>query len=110
MVSLASDSADPDRVYAAVGTYTNDWDPANGAVLRSTDRGASWKKADLPFKLGGNMPGRGMGNGWRSTRTATACCTWARPAGTGCGGRPTRGRAGRRSRPSPTRELRPGPE
>ncbi|MFF5157601.1 cellulose binding domain-containing protein [Streptomyces sp. NPDC000348] len=61
VVSLASDSADPDRVYAAVGTYTNDWDPTNGAVLRSTDRGATWKKADLPFKLGGNMPGRGMG-------------------------------------------------
>ncbi|MFH8448391.1 cellulose binding domain-containing protein [Streptomyces fungicidicus] len=61
VVSLASDSADPDRVYAAVGTYTNDWDPGNGAVLRSTDRGASWRKADLPFKLGGNMPGRGMG-------------------------------------------------
>ncbi|GAA2256661.1 xyloglucanase [Streptomyces atrovirens] len=61
VVSLASDSADPDRVYAAVGTYTNDWDPANGAVLRSTDRGASWRKAELPFKLGGNMPGRGMG-------------------------------------------------
>ncbi|WP_431999063.1 cellulose binding domain-containing protein [Streptomyces fungicidicus] len=61
VVSLASDSADPDRVYAAVGTYTNDWDPGNGAVLRSSDRGASWKKADLPFKLGGNMPGRGMG-------------------------------------------------
>ncbi|WP_225079650.1 cellulose binding domain-containing protein [Streptomyces sp. CoT10] len=61
VVSLASDSAAPDRVYAAVGTYTNSWDPGNGAVLRSTDRGASWKKADLPFKLGGNMPGRGMG-------------------------------------------------
>ncbi|CAM5330988.1 cellulose binding domain-containing protein [Streptomyces pilosus] len=61
VVSLASDSADPDRVYAAVGTYTNDWDPGNGAVLRSADRGASWRKADLPFKLGGNMPGRGMG-------------------------------------------------
>ncbi len=61
VASIASDTADPDRVYAAVGTYTNDWDPGNGAVLRSTDRGASWKKADLPFKLGGNMPGRGMG-------------------------------------------------
>jgi hypothetical protein len=48
-------------VYAAVGTYTNSWDPGNGAVLRSSDRGASWQKADLPFKLGGNMPGRGMG-------------------------------------------------
>ncbi|MFE6365196.1 cellulose binding domain-containing protein [Streptomyces sp. NPDC057806] len=61
VVSLASDSVDPDRVYAAVGTYTNSWDPGNGAVLRSADRGASWRKADLPFKLGGNMPGRGMG-------------------------------------------------
>ncbi|MEW2323212.1 cellulose binding domain-containing protein [Streptomyces griseoincarnatus] len=61
VVSIASDSADPDRVYAAVGTYTNDWDPGNGAVLRSADRGASWRKTALPFKLGGNMPGRGMG-------------------------------------------------
>ncbi|WP_329415203.1 cellulose binding domain-containing protein [Streptomyces sp. NBC_00704] len=61
VVSLASDSADPNKVYAAVGTYTNSWDPGNGAVLRSADRGASWRKTDLPFKLGGNMPGRGMG-------------------------------------------------
>ncbi|MFF3846296.1 cellulose binding domain-containing protein [Streptomyces sp. NPDC002328] len=61
VVSLASDSVDPNRVYAAVGTYTNSWDPGNGAVLRSADRGASWQKTDLPFKLGGNMPGRGMG-------------------------------------------------
>ncbi|WP_328500910.1 cellulose binding domain-containing protein [Streptomyces sp. NBC_00457] len=61
VVSLASDSVDPDRVYAAVGTYTNSWDPGNGAVMRSADRGASWQKAELPFKLGGNMPGRGMG-------------------------------------------------
>jgi hypothetical protein len=35
VVSLASDSVDPDKVYAAVGTYTNSWDPTNGAVLRS---------------------------------------------------------------------------
>ncbi|CAL9426696.1 cellulose binding domain-containing protein [Streptomyces sp. enrichment culture] len=61
VVSIATDSVDPDRVYAAVGTYTNSWDPGNGAVLRSTDRGATWRTADLPFKLGGNMPGRGMG-------------------------------------------------
>lgn len=61
VASLATDAVDPDRVYAAVGTYTNDWDPGNGAILRSADRGATWKKADLPFKLGGNMPGRGMG-------------------------------------------------
>ncbi|MBA2810129.1 cellulose binding domain-containing protein [Streptomyces sp. KM273126] len=61
VVSLASDTVDPNKVYAAVGTYTNSWDPKNGAVLRSADRGATWQKADLPFKLGGNMPGRGMG-------------------------------------------------
>ncbi|MFI6250804.1 cellulose binding domain-containing protein [Streptomyces sp. NPDC051016] len=61
VVSLASDAVAPDKVYAAVGTYTNSWDPTNGAVLRSADRGASWQKTDLPFKLGGNMPGRGMG-------------------------------------------------
>lgn len=61
VISIASDSVDPNRVYAAVGTYTNSWDPKNGAVMRSTDRGASWQKANLPFKLGGNMPGRGMG-------------------------------------------------
>ncbi|MFI6460774.1 cellulose binding domain-containing protein [Streptomyces sp. NPDC050538] len=61
VVSLASDSVNPDKVYAAVGTYTNSWDPTNGAVLRSADRGGSWQKTDLPFKLGGNMPGRGMG-------------------------------------------------
>ncbi|MFI1708130.1 cellulose binding domain-containing protein [Streptomyces griseoruber] len=61
VVSLASDAVDPNKVYAAVGTYTNSWDPGNGAVLRSGDRGASWQKTDLPFKLGGNMPGRGMG-------------------------------------------------
>jgi xyloglucan-specific exo-beta-1,4-glucanase len=61
VVSLATDPVDPDRVYAAVGTYTNDWDPNNGAILRSADRGNTWQSTNLPFKLGGNMPGRGMG-------------------------------------------------
>src|SRR3990170_6469786 len=61
IVSLATDAVDPNRVYLAAGTYTNSWDPNNGAILRSTDRGATWQRTDLPFKLGGNMPGRGMG-------------------------------------------------
>lgn len=61
IVSLASDPVDPDRVYAAAGTYTNDWDPNNGAILRSDDRGQTWEVTELPFKLGGNMPGRGLG-------------------------------------------------
>ncbi|MFL6122488.1 hypothetical protein [Actinophytocola sp.] len=61
VVSLATDSVDPNRVYVAAGMYTNSWDPNNGAILRSADRGASWQVSPLPFKLGGNMPGRGMG-------------------------------------------------
>lgn len=61
VASLATDPVDPDRVYVAVGTYTNDWDPDNGAIMRSADRGATWETTELPFKLGGNMPGRGMG-------------------------------------------------
>ncbi|AOS63914.1 WD40/YVTN/BNR-like repeat-containing protein [Actinoalloteichus hymeniacidonis] len=61
VVSLATDPVDTDRVYVAAGMYTNDWDPNNGAILRSADRGESWEVSELPFKLGGNMPGRGMG-------------------------------------------------
>ncbi|WP_419998895.1 cellulose binding domain-containing protein [Streptomyces boninensis] len=61
VVSLAIDESAPDRLYAAVGMYTNSWDPNNGAVLRSGDRGDTWQTSPLPFKLGGNMPGRGMG-------------------------------------------------
>lgn len=97
-VSVAPDPVDPDRVYAAVGMYTNSWDPNNGAVIRSSDRGATWQVTELPFKLGANMPGRGMGerlavdphrtstlylgapdgNGlWRST---DAGVTWSRVA------------------------------
>lgn len=58
--SIAADPVDPNRVYLAVGTYTNDW-AGNGAILRSTDRGDHFQKTDLPFKLGGNMPGRSVG-------------------------------------------------
>ncbi|WP_265442839.1 dockerin type I domain-containing protein [Acetivibrio straminisolvens] len=59
--SLATDPVDPDRVYIAAGMYTNDWLPNMGAILRSTDRGETWEKTILPFKMGGNMPGRSMG-------------------------------------------------
>jgi photosystem II stability/assembly factor-like uncharacterized protein len=61
VASIATDPVNPDRVYAAVGSYTNDWDPNNGAILRSSDRGETWQVTELPFKVGGNMPGRGMG-------------------------------------------------
>ena len=58
--SLATDPVDTNRVYLAAGTYTNDW-AGNGAILRSKDKGDKWEKIDLPFKIGGNMPGRSMG-------------------------------------------------
>ncbi|WP_305783981.1 cellulose binding domain-containing protein [Symbioplanes lichenis] len=61
VLSIAPDPVDANRVYAAVGMYTNSWDPNNGAILRSSDRGATWQATTLPFKVGGNMPGRGMG-------------------------------------------------
>src|SRR5215207_4936433 len=96
VVSIATDPVNPNNVYVAAGTYTNDWTSQNGAVLRSSDRGATWQRTMLPFKLGGNMPGRGAGerlvvdpnrnstiylgvtdgNGlWRSTDSGV---TWAR--------------------------------
>ncbi|MDX6259811.1 MAG: xyloglucan-specific exo-beta,4-glucanase [Kribbellaceae bacterium] len=59
--SLALDPQDPSRLYLAVGTYTNEWSPINGAILRSTDQGRTFRRTDLPFKLGGNEPGRSMG-------------------------------------------------
>src|SRR4030095_2842357 len=61
VVSLATDPVDPNRVYLAAGPYTNDWTDQNGAILRASDRGATWQRTDLPFKIGGNMPGRGCG-------------------------------------------------
>jgi xyloglucan-specific exo-beta-1,4-glucanase len=61
ILSLATDPVDTRRVYLAAGTYTNGWDPNNGAILRSSDKGATWARTVLPFKIGGNMPGRGQG-------------------------------------------------
>ncbi|KAI8260269.1 Xyloglucanase [Colletotrichum sp. SAR11_239] len=59
--ALALDPADANKVYIATGMYTNDWDPNNGTIARSSDKGETWEVTTLPFKVGGNMPGRGMG-------------------------------------------------
>jgi len=59
--SIAADPVDPRRVYLAVGTYTNEWTSQNGAILRSFNYGQTFQRFDLPFKIGGNMPGRNMG-------------------------------------------------
>jgi hypothetical protein len=59
--SLATDPVDPNRLYILAGTYTNEWTNMNGVILRSSDRGNSFQRTSLPFKSGGNMPGRSMG-------------------------------------------------
>lgn len=58
--SVATDPVDPDRLYLGAGTYTNEW-AGNGTILRSTDRGRTFQRTELPFKLGANEPGRGAG-------------------------------------------------
>ena len=58
--SLATDPVDTNRVYIATGAYLQSF-AGNGAIFRSTDRGASWLRTDMPFKMGGNEPGRSIG-------------------------------------------------
>ena len=52
--SIALDPNDSQRVYLAVGTYT--WGTA--AILRSDDQGRTFRRTDVPFKMGGNEAGR----------------------------------------------------
>ncbi len=58
--SIALDPSDPDRVYLSCGTYTNPRVP-DGAILRSDDRGMTFLRTNVPFKMGGNEDGRGNG-------------------------------------------------
>jgi hypothetical protein len=60
ILSIALDPNDAEKVYMACGLYLGDW-AHNAAILSSGDRGATWSKTDLPFKLGGNADGRGTG-------------------------------------------------
>ncbi|MGO4425907.1 WD40/YVTN/BNR-like repeat-containing protein, partial [Streptomyces sp. MCAF7] len=83
VASLASDPVEPNKVYAAVGTYTNSWDPTNGAILRSSDRGATWQTTTLPFKVGGNMPGRGMGERLAVDPNKNSVLYFGAPSGNG---------------------------
>ncbi|KAF8597228.1 Oligoxyloglucan reducing end-specific cellobiohydrolase [Ceratobasidium sp. AG-I] len=59
--ALATDPVEPKRLYVATGMYTNSWDPNNGQIMRSSDYGKTWAVTKLSFKVGGNMPGRGIG-------------------------------------------------
>jgi len=52
--SIAIDPTDPNRLYLAAGMYITSWSPINAAILASDNRGATFQRVDLPFKMGGN--------------------------------------------------------
>ena len=52
--SIALDPSDARRVYLAAGMYIESSSPGYGAILISTDQGATFRRVDLPFKLGAN--------------------------------------------------------
>ena len=58
--SIAIDPGHPSRVYLAAGAYSQSW-ASNGALFRSMDYGRSFKRFDLPIKLGANEDGRCAG-------------------------------------------------
>jgi photosystem II stability/assembly factor-like uncharacterized protein len=58
--SVAPDPVDANRVYLAAGSYTSSVG-GRAAILRSSDQGRTWKRTNLPFKLGANEDGRSMG-------------------------------------------------
>jgi xyloglucan-specific exo-beta-1,4-glucanase len=55
--SIAPDPVDPDILYLAAGMHFR----GEAAIWRSADRGATWRITPVPFKMGGNEDGRGLG-------------------------------------------------
>ncbi|MCD8187758.1 MAG: glycoside hydrolase [Ruminococcus sp.] len=55
--SIATDPIEPNRVYAACGTYMSD----SAALLASDDYGETWYQYDVEFSCGANQSGRGVG-------------------------------------------------
>lgn len=58
--SIGVDPVNARRFYLALGTYTQSW-AGNGAILRTADSGHTFKRTDVPFKMGGNEDGRSAG-------------------------------------------------
>jgi hypothetical protein len=56
--SIALDPNNDQLVYMVTGMYTFE---GNGRIYISSDRGTTWTHYDLPFALGGNNPGRALG-------------------------------------------------
>jgi xyloglucan-specific exo-beta-1,4-glucanase len=60
--SVATSAQHPNRVWAAVGEYSESWNAGNdGAILRSDDYGRTWKRTQLPILMGSNDQGRDSG-------------------------------------------------
>ncbi|MEO0055739.1 MAG: xyloglucanase Xgh74A, partial [Verrucomicrobiota bacterium] len=59
--ALAVDPSDPNRVYMAAGTRY--WNNGRSAILRSSDRGATWQYTDVTslLRVSGNSFGRQSG-------------------------------------------------
>ncbi|MGD1085350.1 MAG: hypothetical protein ABSA47_11465 [Verrucomicrobiota bacterium] len=55
--SIATDPIDPQRVYIAAGMGQGQ----RAAILRSMDQGKSFQVVEVPFGMGGNENGRGVG-------------------------------------------------
>lgn len=55
--SIAADPVDADVVYLAAGMSAG----TSAAIMRSADRGVTWRITPVPFAMGGNEAGRGLG-------------------------------------------------
>ncbi len=58
--SIALDPSDSNKLYIAAGLYTSEWGGPS-AIFRSSDQGRTLLKSPMPFKMGGNDDGRGVG-------------------------------------------------
>lgn len=70
VLSIAVDPTNANKVYMMTGLYTSQW-AGNGNFYASTDKGATWTKTALPFKVGGNDIGRNTGERLQVDRNLT---------------------------------------
>ncbi|MGA2652692.1 MAG: cellulose binding domain-containing protein [Terracidiphilus sp.] len=59
--SIATDPVNPNNLYIMAGLYTNSFTTQNGTLLISNNQGSTFTQVPMPFKVGGNMPARNMG-------------------------------------------------
>jgi hypothetical protein len=58
--SIGLDPRDANKLYMAAGMYSADWGGPS-AIFRSSDKGKTFERTAMPFKMGGNDNGRGCG-------------------------------------------------